>query len=141
VHALILEPKVPRGAAAKPEELGRYVATRFATFEFARASYQPGRLSREQAISRANKLGATLVVESELLGSGPSSALAMRIIEVKSGKPIYREQQVVSGTDSFGAAETMLAAIKTALPERLSPTEGGSGVPSDGGGPAVAGKK
>ncbi|MCA9556831.1 MAG: hypothetical protein KC933_42800, partial [Myxococcales bacterium] len=47
VNAMVLEPKLPRGSRAQAKELGRYVATQLATFEFARASFQPGRMSRQ----------------------------------------------------------------------------------------------
>lgn len=138
VHALILEPKVPKSLKASAPELGRYVATRFATFEFARATFQPGQLSRTQAIGAAKKAGAELIVESEILGSGPSLALAMRIVEVKTGRPIYREQKVIEGTDNFAAAEIMLASIKTELPERLTSTAPARGSKTEVTTPAVA---
>lgn len=125
VHALVLEPKVPKRMAARADELGRYVATRFATFDFARASYQPGRLTRKQALDRASKLQADVLVESEILGSGSAAALAIRIVDARTGKPIFREQTVLpSESEQFAAVETMLAQIKLELPERLSPSPG-----------------
>lgn len=140
VHALVLEPKVPRKTKkASADELGRYVATRFATFDFARASYQPGVLSRKQALARASELGADVLVESEILGSGASSALAIRIVDARTGKPIFREQSVLpSGNSDFGVVETMLATIEVELPERLGADAAGSTRPAEVTAPTVA---
>lgn len=120
VHALVLEPKMPRGDAKRAEQLGKYVATELATFKFAKASYQPGKLSRKAAIKRANEIGAAVIIESEVLGMGKSSALAMRVIDVKTGAPILRQQQVLANPDAnFEAAQLLLATLQTELPEKL----------------------
>jgi hypothetical protein len=121
VNAMVLEPKLPRASRAQAQELGRYVATQLATFEFARASFQPGRLSRQAALQRAKKQGFDVLVESELLGSGASAALTLRVIEVSTGRPIHRQQQVVAAGGSFGAAEVLVAELRTVLPEKLGP--------------------
>jgi hypothetical protein len=121
ISALIVEPKVPVGTKrAVAEELGRYVANRIATFEYARASYQPGALSREQGLKRARELKVDVLVESEVLGA-PSSALAIRVIDVKTGRPILREQKLLEKSDSqMAAAEGMLSAIRTSLPQHIA---------------------
>lgn len=62
----------------------------------------------------------------------------MRIVEVKTGRPIYREQKVIEGTDNFAAAEIMLASIKTELPERLTSTAPARGSKTEVTTPAVA---
>lgn len=133
VNAMVLEPKLPRGSRAQAKELGRYVATQLATFEFARASFQPGRMSRQAALQRAKKAGFDVVVESELLGSGDSAALTLRVIDVATGRPIHRQQEVVAAKGSFGAAEVLVAELRTVLPEKLSPSQSGDAV-----GPATA---
>jgi hypothetical protein len=121
ISALVTEPKVPASMKkAAAEELGRYVANRIATFEYAKASYQPGKLTREQALKRAKELNADVLVESELLGSAGSSALAIRIIDARTKKPILREQRLLEKDGGLATAEGMLLTIKTELPERLS---------------------
>ena len=120
VHALVLEPKVPRRMRQRAKELGKYVATRFATFEFARASYQPGRLNRARAIERAKALGAGVIVESEVMGRDGSTALSIRVVDVESGRPIFREQRLMTGDEELRAAEGLLATIGARLPEHLA---------------------
>jgi hypothetical protein len=122
ISALVVEPKVPSGSRpASAQELGRYVAHRIATFDYAKASYQPGRLSREGALKRARELSADVLIESELLGSPGQLALLIRVVDVRSGKPILREQKLLEKPDGgLAAAEGMLASIQGALPERLS---------------------
>jgi hypothetical protein len=123
VHALVLEPKLPKKDAKKSEQLGKYVATELATFKFAKASYQPGTMSRQTAMKRAKEIGAQVIIESEVLGMGKSSALAMRVIDAKTGNPILRDQRVLQDPDGgFAAAHELLAALETALPEKLNVT-------------------
>jgi hypothetical protein len=140
VHALVLEPKTPKRSKISSEELGRYMATRFATFEFARATFQAGRLDRKQALARAAEIGAGVIVESEVLGGARGSALAIRVLDAKTGRPIYREQAVIAqdGND-FAAVEGMLAQLKTQLPERLgAPSDAPQKTPAESEAPAVA---
>jgi hypothetical protein len=121
VHALVTEPKVPRRDTKRAEQLGKYVATQLATFKFARASYQAGQMTRQQAMKRAAEIGAQVIIESEVLGVGKSEALAMRVLDAKTGNPILREQRVVSGPDeNFETAHALLAALETELPEKLA---------------------
>ena len=121
VHALVLEPRLPRPDRKKATELGKFVATQLASFEFARASYQRGPLSRQAALRRAREIGANVVVESEVLGQGGSAALALRVLHVETGRPIHRQQRVLAGADGkFGAAEALVATLETALPEKLA---------------------
>lgn len=123
VHALVLEPKLPRPDKKRATALGKFVATKLASFEFARASYQRGRLSRKAALRRAREIGADLVVESEILGRGSSTALTLRVVYVKTGRPIHRGQQVLTAANgNFVTADTLVAALETALPEKLAPT-------------------
>jgi hypothetical protein len=127
VHALVLEPLAPRKLARRATELGRYMATRIATFRFARASYQPGRLDRRRALERARRVEAELVVESELLGSGPSRALAMRVLSTATGAVLYRSQALLGPKlDELRAADGLLEAMAVELPEQLA--AGGVGV-------------
>ena len=121
VNAMVLEPKLRQGTRAQAQELGRYVATQLATFEFARASFQPGRMTRKAALQRAKKGGFDVLVESEVLGTGASAALTLRVIDVATGRPIHRQQQVVSTEGNFSAAEVLVAELRTVLPEKLSP--------------------
>lgn len=124
VHALVLEPKLTKKDPKQAEQLGKYVATQLATFKFARASYQPGRLDRKAALKRATELGAQVLVESEILGDSKSSALAMRVIDVSTGQPILRSQKVLANKDaSFEAAQALVAELETTLPEKLSITQ------------------
>ncbi len=121
VHALVVEPRLPRRNAKRANELGKYVATQIATFDFARASYQRGRLSRRTALKRAKSIGADVLVESEVLGRKGAEALAIRIIDVNTGRPILRQQTVLKGHNSkFGAAEELISTLKGELPEKLS---------------------
>ncbi|MBK6688488.1 MAG: hypothetical protein IPG45_28710 [Deltaproteobacteria bacterium] len=120
VHALVTEPKLSKADKKKAGELGKYLATQLATFEFAKASYQPGNLTRNAAIKRAKAIGADVVVEAELLGSGDSAALAIRVIDVATGKPILRQQKVLEKANAdFDAASALLAQLQTELPEAL----------------------
>ena len=122
VHALVLEPKLPRKDPRRATQLGKYVATQVATFDFARASYQRGRLNRKRALKRARRIGADVIVESEVLNVGRSSALLLRVIDVASGRPIMRQQQVLdSDAGGLEAARTLLANLKQNLPEKLTP--------------------
>lgn len=100
------------------------MATQLATFEFARASFQPGRMTRKAALQRAKKQGFDVLVESEVLGTGASAALTLRVVDVATGRPIHRQQQVVSADGSFSAAEVLVAELRTVLPEKLSPAAG-----------------
>lgn len=121
VHALILEPKTPKRMGKRGAELGKYVATKFATFDFARASYQPGKLSRQRALNRAAELAADVLVESEVLGSGKSAALSIRVIDVATGRPIYRQQMIIDDSgNELKTADTMLATMSAKLPSHLS---------------------
>lgn len=121
VHALVLEPKLQKPDPKRAEQLGKYVATQFATFKFAKASYQPGRMSRKRALERAAQLGAQVIIESEVLGMEKSYALAMRVIDAKTGAPIMRSQRVLAGPEaSFEAAQELVAAIERELPEKLA---------------------
>jgi hypothetical protein len=120
VHALVLEPKLPKKDAKRSEQLGKYVATQLATFKFAKASYQAGNLSRQTAMKRASEIGAQVIIESEVLGMGKSTALAMRVVDAKTGNPILREQRVLATPDgSFEAAQQLLVQLETELPEKL----------------------
>lgn len=121
VHALVLEPKLPKGSRLKADELGKYVATQLATFEFARASYQRGKLSRDAAAKRARSIQADVLVESEVLGSGDTAALAIRVVDVATGRPILRQQQLIGRPEAgLDTAQTLLASLATALPEKIS---------------------
>lgn len=131
VKALVLQPRLPRRSSRDAKELGRYVATQLATFEFARAAFQPGKLSRKTALKRAAEGGYDVVVESEVLGSGASAALTLRIIDVKTGRPIHRQQQVLSRSKgNFDAAQSLVAELRTVLPAKLS-ERGGTAAPTD----------
>lgn len=140
IHALVLQPRVRRGRkmraanAADVREIGRYVATRIATFSFARASYQPGRLTRAEAQKRATAMGADVVVESELMGRGRDVALAIRIIDAKTGRPVHRMQALLGKQDALQAAETILTSINAKLPDALAKAAIGT-PPSKPGGP------
>lgn len=121
VHALVLEPKLSKRDAKRSDQLGRYVATQLATFAFARASYQPGQLSRKRAMKRAAEVGAQVIIESEVLGMGKSSALAMRVIDAATGQPILRQQKLLEGNEaSLETAHALVAALETELPEKLA---------------------
>lgn len=129
VKALVLEPRMPNRTRTQSKELGRYMATQLATFKFARAAFQPGRLSRKAALQRAKSAGYDVLVESEILGAGDSAALTIRIIDVASGRPIHRQQQVLSGDQkTFGAAQILVAALETALPEKIAASVTPAGV-------------
>lgn len=123
VHALVVEPKLTRKDKKRATELGRYLATQLATFEFARASYLPGRMSRSRAVNEAKKIGAGVVVESDVLGKGKSAAMSIRIIDVKTGRPIHRGQQLIDASGDFAAADALVTALKTDLPEKLAVLE------------------
>ena len=120
IHALVLEPKVPKAMRARAAEIGKYVATRFATFDFARASYQPGRVSRRRARRRARELGAQVIVESEIITAGANSALTIRVVDATTGRPIYRKQTLLKAEgEELETADTMLASLNDDLPEQL----------------------
>jgi hypothetical protein len=130
VHALVLEPKLPKADRKLAEQLGKYVATQLATFEFARASYQPGASSRKAAIARAAEIGASVIIESEILGMGKSAAFAMRVLDAKTGAPIFREQRVLASPDAnFEAAQQLIAELQTKLPEKLAGAGAAKGTP------------
>ncbi|MBI4814640.1 MAG: hypothetical protein HY791_00180 [Deltaproteobacteria bacterium] len=122
ISALVLEPKVPPKMKSSASELGRYVATHFAKFEFAKASYQPGSLSRADALAKAKAVGADVIVESEIMDISGSKALAIRVIDTKTGEPVFRDQRPMA-QDSLKTAEALLATVGTVLPERLRPAE------------------
>jgi len=123
VHALVTEPVVPARMKAAKAELGRFVAGEMAKFGYVRTSYQASPLTRAAAVKRAAGIGAQVVVESEILGSGKESAFVIRIIDVKTGQPIVREQAVLASDASrFSTAEALLATIKGRLPEHLAAT-------------------
>ncbi len=127
IHALVLEPTVPARMGGGAAELGRYVANAIANFGYARASYQPSKLTRKQAQKRAEALGAGVIVESEVLASGGSLALVIRVVDAKSGRPLLREQTVLeSEGDRFKVAEQMLATIRTGLASQLKPASSAS---------------
>ncbi len=120
VHALVLEPKLPKRDARRATELGKYVATQLATLAYARASYQRGVLSRKAALAQAKKIGADVIIEPELLGRKGDSALVIRVIDVATGEPILRVQKIVeTPTDSLATAEKLIADLGTMLPEKL----------------------
>ena len=119
VKALVLEPDVPRRRDAG--KLGRFIATHLAESKFARASYQPGRLGRRAALRRARRTDANVIVESELLTSGDSQALAIRIIDVASGRPVFRQQVVLTDALSrLEAARALLEIVDDQLPGTLA---------------------
>jgi hypothetical protein len=121
VHALVLEPKMAKKNTKVAEQLGKYVATQMATFKFARATYQPGQMARKTALKRAAELGASVMIESEILGMGKSSALAMRVIDVATGQPILRQQRVLTSPDAnFEAAQALVAELEAQLPEKIA---------------------
>lgn len=134
VKALVLEPRMGRQKPKKARELGRFMATQLATYDFARAIFQPGRLTRAQAYARAEEKGCDVIVESEVLGTGDDATLTLRILHVPSKKPIHREQVLVKAGD-FDAAKQLVAGLRTALPDSISALPGD---PS-GGGTATAG--
>ena len=121
IHALVLEPKLDRRNRRQATQLGKYVATQLATFDFARASYQRGQLGRKRALRRARRIGADVLVESEVLKMDGSSALVLRVIDVSTGRPITRKQQVL-GRDAggFEAAQALLTELQQSLPEKLA---------------------
>lgn len=121
VHALVLEPKLPKRSRKEATELGKYVATQIATLDFALASYQRGRISRKRAVAQAEKIGADVIVESEVLGRKGGSALVIRVIEVATGRPILRVQKILQRpTESFATAEQLVAEMGKALPAKIS---------------------
>ena len=121
IHALVLQPKMPKRGNKGAQELGRYVASRFASFSFARASYQPGKLSRKQAFKQAKKLNAEVIVESEIIGSSSAPALAIRVLSVESQRPIYREQRFLSGQkERLQTADSLLGSLQGQLPDALA---------------------
>jgi len=120
IHALVLQPKLPKKNKKRAKELGRYMTTRFASFKFARASYQPGRISRAQARKQAENLKADVIVESELIGSSDSQALAIRVVDVATGRPIYREQRFLSGDKNrLQTADVLMGSLQAKLPHSL----------------------
>jgi hypothetical protein len=120
VHALVLEPKLPKKDAKRATELGKYLATQLATFAYAKASYQRGALARPAAVAQAKKIGASVIIESELLGQQGDSALVIRVIDVTSGEPILRVQKIVEEPkDSLATAEKLIAEVGNQLPEKL----------------------
>ena len=123
IHALVLQPKLPKKSKKRAKELGRYVTSRFASFSFARASYQPGNLSRAQAIKQANKLSAEVIVESEIIGGTTSDApaLAIRVVDAKTGRPIYREQRFLqTANQRLQTADVLLSSLQGQLPHALA---------------------
>ena len=127
VHALVLEPNLGPSERRQAAMLGKYVATQLATYDFARASYQRGRISRKRALKRAKRIGADVVVESELLSLGRSSALVMRVIDVETGRPLLRLQRVVKpAAGRLEAAKDLLAELGQDLPETLAGRMGSS---------------
>jgi hypothetical protein len=126
IHALVLQPKLPKKDRKRAKELGRYVTSRFASFSFARASYQSGTLSRSQAIKQAKRLEAQVIVESEIMGSAGAPALAIRVVDVESGRPIYREQRFLTAKkERLQTAETLLGSLQSALPDALAKAQVG----------------
>ena len=122
VHALVLQPKVPKRMRKRAGELGKYVATKMATFDFARASYQPGKLSRKRALARAAELEADVLVESEVLGTGKSAALAIRGVDVSTGRRVYRQKMIIDDAgEELKVADAMLAVMGSDLPTHLLP--------------------
>lgn len=117
VKALVLEPKLRNRKKAR--ELGRYLATQLATFEFARAAFQPGRLDRKKGLERAKAGGYDVLIESEVLGRGADAALTLRVVDVKTGRPIHRQQRVLTKDGDFGAAKQLVAALETELPNKI----------------------
>lgn len=127
VHAMVLEPRLPGRDAGRADQLGKYVATQLATFKFAKASYQPGQMSRKRAMARARELGAQVIIESEVLGIGKSAALALRVIDARTGTPILREQRVLEAPEAnFEAAHDLLSALEAELPEKLNGMQAGT---------------
>jgi hypothetical protein len=121
VHALVLEPKLPKRDAKRSTELGKYLATQLATFAYARASYQRGELSRKAALIQAKKIDAGVIIESELLGQQGDSALVIRVIDVATGEPILRVQKIVEQpSDSLATAEKLIADLGHMLPEKIA---------------------
>jgi hypothetical protein len=121
VHALVIEPKLPKKNAKQATELGKYVATQIATLAFAKASYQRGALTRDRAIAQAQKIGADVIIESEILGEKSGSVLVFRVIDVETKNPILRVQKIVESPDaSFSAAERLIADLGKELPEKLA---------------------
>lgn len=140
VHALVLQPTVPKRLSKRTQNLGKYVATKMATYDFARASYQAGKLTRAQAMERAKSIGADVIVESEIVGARSSAALSIRVIDVKTGRPIYREQQMLGRReDALQVADAMIATIGKTLPGELTKRSIGTlVVPSVSAGEATA---
>jgi hypothetical protein len=137
--ALVLEPKVSSGSRGEREELGRYVAGELGKFGFLSVQYQPSKLSRAQALGRAKKLRAQLLVESEILESDGALALAIRVVDVATGKPVLREQMpLAKGHSRFAAAEALLSAVQSKLPVELAQRAKLPGTVTE---PAVAGAK
>lgn len=128
MHALVLEPKLPKANRARADELGRFLATEIATFEFARASYQPGKITRARAIRRAKEISADVIIESEVLGSGDGTALSVRVVDAKTGEPILREQRFFEKKESLEVAGLVLVSMKNSLPTKLSERPSASGV-------------
>ncbi|MEO1232910.1 MAG: hypothetical protein AAFZ18_28855 [Myxococcota bacterium] len=125
IHALVLEPKARSRQSA--QALGRFLATELAEHDFARASYQPGRISRPRARRRAQELGADVVVESELIRVAGDRALSLRVIDVATGKPIYRSQRRIDSGGALQAAEQLMAAVTAELPALRSTAPGTDG--------------
>ena len=59
-----------------------------------------------------NPLGFNLRLQSE-------AGEEIHVVDVKTGRPIYREQELLAGNE-LKAAEAMLATISTALPAQLT---------------------
>ncbi len=131
VHALVLEPQLGPQRRRQATQLGKFLATQLATYDFARATYQRGRLSRKRALRRAKRVGANVVVESEVLTVGRSSAMVMRIVDVASGRPIFRTQRVLSGlSPGLEVAQALLSDLERDLPSRLLAGQRPSSPPS-----------
>jgi|GEM_PF-2555206 len=122
IHALVLQPKISNTKSKKASrELGRYLASRFAEFSYARASFQPGQLTRKQALNQAKKMRADVIVESEIIGDKESPALAIRVVDTKTGRPLYREQRFLDEKGRrLQTAAKLLGSLQLQLPHVLA---------------------
>jgi hypothetical protein len=66
-----------------------------------------------------------VVVESELIGEGERSALAIRVLDARSGAPLARVQRILGERADVEVARELLAEVESELPGRLPTREAG----------------
>lgn len=120
IRALVLEPQGFEGSQG--EALGRYLATQLAEAG-TRVDFQAGSWPRKEALRWAREHGVPWLVEAEKIDVEGRAAFALRFVDVQTGLPAWRAQQVIGDGGALEVAQALLSRAVPPAPDGAAESE------------------